>query len=80
MPGHKDHEKYLAVSIPSHHWVEICSSFRSRCRFRPGEGSRWRLSIWEGITESQAAACGEEKDSKRALSGKETLSSNTHKS
>ena len=36
-------------------------------------GSRWRLSLKEGMTESQAAACGEETDSRRT---KEALSSN----
>ena len=33
-----------------------------------------RLRTGEGITESQAAALGEETDSKRALSGKDELS------
>ena len=44
--------------------------------------SRFKMEIEprEGITESQAAACGEEMDSRCALSGKETLSSNTLKS
>ena len=31
-PGHREHEEPLAVSIPSHHWMEICSSLGSRCR------------------------------------------------
>ena len=29
-------------------------------------GQKWRLSSMEGITESQAAACGEETDSRHA--------------
>ena len=37
-PGHREHDEPLAVSIPSHHWMEICSSLGSRCRLRPGEG------------------------------------------
>ena len=45
-PGHREHEEPLAVSIPSHHWMEICSSLGSRCRSRPGEG----------VTSSQDAA------------------------
>ena len=36
-------------------------------------GLRWRLSPTERVTESQAAACGDETESSRALSGKEAL-------
>ena len=28
--GHKEHEEPLAVSIPSHHWMENCSSLGSK--------------------------------------------------
>eukprot|EP00731_Ephydatia_muelleri_P009710 Em0005g296a len=32
-PGHKEHEEPLAVSIPSHHWMENYSSLGSKFRF-----------------------------------------------
>ena len=44
-PGHKEHEEPLAVSIPSHHWVENYSSLGSKFRSRLG-----------GVTSSQDAA------------------------
>ena len=30
VPGHKEHEEPLAVSIPSHHWMENYSSLGSK--------------------------------------------------
>ena len=36
-------------------------------------GLRWRLGLTEGVTESQAAACGDKTESSRALSGKEAI-------
>eukprot|EP00731_Ephydatia_muelleri_P014782 Em0008g502a len=44
-PGHKEHEEPLAVSIPSHHWMENYSSLGSKFRSRLG-----------GVTSSQDAA------------------------
>eukprot|EP00731_Ephydatia_muelleri_P001576 Em0001g1576a len=44
-PGHKEHEEPLAVSIPSHHWMENYSSLGSKFRSRLG-----------GVTSSQNAA------------------------
>ncbi|KAL5481787.1 hypothetical protein EMCRGX_G022028 [Ephydatia muelleri] len=35
-PGHKEHEEPLAVSIPSHHWMENYSSLGSKFRSRLG--------------------------------------------
>ena len=58
-------ERAKGAAMPNHHFTAA--------------GSRWKLSLREGITESQAAACGEETDSRRALSGKETLLSNALK-
>lgn len=44
---------------------------------RKSAGSKWRLSPGEGITETQAATCGEDTDI--AVSGKQALSSNSLK-
>ena len=41
-PGHKEYEEPLAVSIPSHHWMENYSSLGSKFRSRLG-----------GVTSSQ---------------------------
>ena len=57
-------EALSQIHIPSHHFKAICNCEGSMCRLRPGEG----------ITESQAAAMGEETDCKLALSGKDELS------
>ena len=56
-PGHKEHEEPLAVSIPSHHWMENYSSLGSKFRSRLG-----------GVTSSQDAARGADTESSRALS------------
>ncbi|KAL5480084.1 hypothetical protein EMCRGX_G023706 [Ephydatia muelleri] len=45
-PGHKEHEEPLAVSIPSHHWMENYSSLGSKFRSRLG-----------GVTSSQGMRC-----------------------
>ena len=65
-PGHREHEEPLAVSIPSHHWMEICSSLGSRCRSRPGEG----------VTSSQDAAWGADTESSQALLAGDDASNN----
>ena len=54
--GHKEHEP-LAVSIPSHHWMENYSSLGSKFRSRLG-----------GVTSSQDAAWGADTESSQALS------------
>ena len=61
-PGHREHKEPLAVYIPSHHWMEICSSLGSRCRSRPGEG----------VTSSQDAGT----EISRALSAGDDASNN----
>ena len=53
-PGHREHEEPLAVSIPSHHWMEICSSLRSRCRSRPGPVARMQHEV---LTQRAAEPC-----------------------
>ena len=56
------------IAMPNYHFTAVWNSAHSR----------WRLSLTEGLTESQAAACGEETDSRHALLGNETLSCNSH--
>ena len=50
--------------MPSHHCMAVWNSKGSRCKLRRGEG----------ITENQAAAWGDETDSRRALSDNDELS------
>ena len=68
--GQKEQTGISVTAMPNHHFTAIQNS----------AGSSWRLSLRKGITESQAAACGKEIESRRPLSGQETLSSNTLKS
>eukprot|EP00731_Ephydatia_muelleri_P033476 Em0030g33a len=53
-PGHREHEEPLAVSIPSHYWMEICSSLGSKCRSRPGPVARMQHEV---LTQRAAEPC-----------------------
>ena len=56
----------LVDIMPSHHCMAVWNSKGSRCKLRRGGG----------ITESQAAAWGDEADKRRALSDNDELSNN----
>ena len=67
LDGQKGQRGLSETAMPNHHFTAAWNS----------AGSRWRSSPTEGVTESQAAACGENTESSRALSGNEALSSNS---
>ena len=66
--GQKGQRDCQKQQWPNHHFTAARNSVA---------GSRWKLNPTEGITESQAAACGDETESSCALSGNEALSSNS---
>ena len=53
VPGHKEHEEPLPVSIPSHHWMENYSSLGSKFRSRLGGVS----SSQDVLTQRAAKPC-----------------------